>query len=113
MTGRRVLALILACVALVAVISITAVAVIYRIVTGGPEVPQGATLVLRPGGALPEEAPDDLVGTLVDDGAPTVRGFVESLRKARRDPRIANVLLLPASLDSPYWAKVQLSLIHI
>ena len=37
----------------------------------------------------------------------TVRGFVESLRKAKRDPRITSVLLMPSTLELPYWAKVQ------
>jgi protease-4 len=32
---------------------------------------------------------------------------VQNLRKAKRDPRIKSVLLMPGSLDSPYWAKVQ------
>jgi hypothetical protein len=36
-----------------------------------------------------------------------VRGFVSSLKKAKRDPRIKSVLLLPGPLESPYWAKVQ------
>jgi protease-4 len=36
-----------------------------------------------------------------------VRGFVDSLRLAKRDPRITGVLLMPSSLESPYWGKVQ------
>jgi protease-4 len=36
-----------------------------------------------------------------------VRGFIDSLRKAKRDPRIRSVLLTPTALESPYWAKVQ------
>src|SRR5439155_832466 len=37
----------------------------------------------------------------------TVRGFVESLRKAKRDPRITSVLLMPSPLQLPFWGKVQ------
>jgi protease-4 len=37
----------------------------------------------------------------------TMRGLVESLRLAKRDPRITGVLLMPSSIDSPYWGKVQ------
>jgi protease-4 len=37
----------------------------------------------------------------------TVRGFVEALRRASRDNRVRAVLLMPSSLDLPYWGKVQ------
>ena len=51
--------------------------------------------------------PDDVVGQLIARDTTTVRGFVESLRLAKRDPRITGVLLMPSSLESPYWGKVQ------
>ena len=38
---------------------------------------------------------------------PTVRGIVEDLRRAKRDSRIAGVLVIPSGLDAPYWAKLQ------
>ena len=53
------------------------------------------------------DAPDDVVGQLIARDTTTVRGFVESLRLAKRDPRITGVLLMPSSLESPYWGKVQ------
>ena len=37
----------------------------------------------------------------------TVRGFVEALRKASRDSRVRAVLLMPSTLELPYWGKVQ------
>lgn len=80
---------------------------LYLLVGRGPQVPDDATLVLRAGGDLQEVMPDDVVEQLLNRDAATVRGFVESLRKAKRDPRIANVLLLPSALQSPYWGKVQ------
>ena len=51
--------------------------------------------------------PDDVVGQVFGREANTVRGFVESLRKARRDPRIKTVLLMPSTLELPFWGKVQ------
>ena len=54
-------------------------------------VPDRAALVLRPGGQLLEVRPDDIVGQIVGREDTTLRGIVESLRKARRDPRIAAV----------------------
>jgi protease-4 len=80
---------------------------LYAVVAQGPAVPDDATLVLRPGGDLQEIAPDTVVEQLINRDTETVRGLVDGLRKAKRDPRIANVLLLPSALDSPYWGKVQ------
>jgi protease-4 len=36
-----------------------------------------------------------------------VRGFVDSLRMAKRDPRIRTVVLMPSALELPFWGKVQ------
>src|SRR5258706_15045494 len=82
-------------------------AFVYLLVYGGPSIRDDSTLVLRPGGALEETAPDDVVGQLIGRNATTVRGFVESLRLAKRDPRVTGVLLMPSSFESPFWAKVQ------
>jgi protease-4 len=72
-----------------------------------PAVPQGSTLVVRPGGALPEHARDDLVARLGADAGGTVRSLVASLDKASRDPRVVGLLLRPSGLVTPYWAGVQ------
>jgi protease-4 len=79
----------------------------YLLVSRGPAVPSAATLVLRPGGELQEVIPDDVVGQVFGRDTKTVHGFVEGLQKAKRDPRIKSVLLMPSTLSSPYWAKVQ------
>src|SRR5688500_4449838 len=79
----------------------------YLLVSRGPAVPSAAALALRPGGDLQEVIPDDVVGQLFGGDVKTVHGFVEGLQKAKRDPRIKSVLLMPSSLTSPYWAKVQ------
>src|SRR4029434_7926221 len=73
----------------------------------GPSVPSSATLILRPGGNLPEVEPDDVVGQVFGRDVNTVRGFVEALRKASRDERVRAVLLMPSTLDLQYWGKVQ------
>src|SRR5262245_3023781 len=73
----------------------------------GPSLPSSATLVLRPAGELPEVAPDDVVGQVFGRDVNTVRGFIQALQKASRDDRVRAVLLMPSSLDLPYWAKVQ------
>src|SRR5207249_6478331 len=39
--------------------------------------------------------------------APTVRGVIDNLRKAKVDSRIRAVLLKPTGFESPFWGKVQ------
>lgn len=81
--------------------------VAYFATARGPSVPERALLVVRPGGELLEVRPDDVVGQLIGRRATTVRSLVESLRKAKRDDRIVGVLLLPSTLELPFWGKVQ------
>ena len=76
---------------------------LYFAVGQPPAVPAHATLVLRPGGDLPEVLPEVVFG----DAELTVRGYVELIRKARVDPRINGILLRPGSLSSPFWARIQ------
>jgi protease-4 len=88
-------------------VSMAGIAFMYLAVSGAPAVPSSATLVLRPGGELQEVVPDDVLGQVFGREVDTVRGFVDNLRKARRDSRIKTVLLMPSGLQLPYWAKVQ------
>lgn len=88
-------------------VSIAGLAFLYLLLSRGPAVPQAATLVLRPGGELTEAVANDVVGQLFGNDTNTLRVFVDNLRKAKRDARIRTVLLMPSSLDLPYWGKVQ------
>jgi protease-4 len=88
-------------------VSVAGILLMYIVLSRGPSVPGQATLVLRPGGELHEIVPDDVVGQLIGRDAATVRGFVESLRLAKRDPRIRSVVLMPSTLEVPFWGKVQ------
>jgi protease-4 len=88
-------------------ISVTGFAVLYFAFAREPRVPSDATLVMRVGGELAEIAPDDVVGYLRGVRTPTVRAFVDSLRKAKVDSRIRAVLVKPTGFDSPFWGKVQ------
>jgi protease-4 len=98
---------VLSFIGLIVVLSVLALASMFVIVPRGPSVPARATLVLRPGGELREMLPDDIVGQLVGRDAVAVSDLVDALRKAKRDPRITSVLLLPSPLELPYWGKVQ------
>ncbi|MBI2187524.1 MAG: signal peptide peptidase SppA [Acidobacteria bacterium] len=107
MALRRGIALVVALIGLAAVVSVSGMLFLYALTLGGPSVPDRATLVIRPGGELLERQPDDVVGQVLGRDAASLRGFVESLRKAKRDPRIAAVLLRPSALDTPFWGKLQ------
>ena len=83
--------------------SVLAMLVLYVLVGTGPRVPDGATLVLRPSGDIPEVLPDVIFGG--EDL--TVRSYIELIRKAKHDRRIQRILLRPGAINSPFWAKVQ------
>jgi protease-4 len=88
-------------------VSVGGTALLYFAMSRGPSVPSTAMLVLKPGGDFQEVLPDDVVGHFLGQDAGTVRGFVSNLKKAKRDPRIKAVLLLPGPMESPYWGKIQ------
>ncbi len=88
-------------------ISVAALVALYLFLGRQPSVPSNATLSLRLGGDLAEVAPDDVVGYLRDSHTRTVRSIVDNLRKAKVDQRVVGVLLKPAGLTTPFWAKIQ------
>ena len=78
------------------------------VVSRGPSVPDHSTLILRIGGELVETPPNDVLGQVTGGArAQTVRGYVDALRRAKNDPRIDSVLIIPTPFQSPYWGKVQ------
>ena len=107
MAVRRGVAVVLTVITLAVIFSFVGVAFVYVLLSRGPSIADDSTLVLRPAGQLQETTPDDVVGQLISSETTTVRSFVESLRLAKRDPRITGVLLMPSALESPFWGKVQ------
>jgi protease-4 len=105
--ARRGVRLVLSLIGLAVVISMAFVMIMFFAASRGPSVPSSATLILRPGGDLPEVEPDDVVGQVFGRDVNTVRGFVDALQKASRDRRVRSVLLIPSTLELPYWGKVQ------
>ena len=85
-------------------VSAAAMLLLYLSIGEEPSVAKGSTLLLHPSGDLPEVLPEVAFGGSDDL---TVRGYVELIRKAKADKRIAGILLKPGSLNSPFWAKVQ------
>jgi len=86
------------------VISVGAMLLLYFVIAQEPDVPSHATLVLKPSGDLPEVLPDLMLG---GGDELTIRSYIELIRKAKTDPRIAGILLKPGSVNSPFWAKIQ------
>jgi protease-4 len=106
MAVRRGVAVVIVLIVLACLVSASGLAIIYLMFSREPAVPSRSTLVLRLTGDLAEGGPED---SILWPGArrPTVRGIVENLHKARRDSRIAGVLLVPSGLQASYWAKLQ------
>ena len=107
MTLRRGFAIFFTLVGVGTVLSMALLFVAFLASSRGPAIPGESVLVVRPGGELLEVRPDDVVGQVLRGDATTVRGLIESFQKAKRDPRITSMLLLPATLELPFWAKVQ------
>ena len=107
MALRRGVRVVFTLIGMAVMVSVAGIVFLYFALSRGPAVPEDAILVLRPGGQLNEILPDDVVGQLLGRDESTVRGFVRSLQMAKRDPRIRTVLLVPSTLESPFWGKVQ------
>jgi protease-4 len=108
MATRRAVKFLLAIVALFLVVGFVAVIGAWMMMLRGPSLPDHATLVLRIGGDLVETPPNDVLGQVTGGTrAQTVRSYVEALRRAKDDPRIESVLIVPTPVESPYWGKVQ------
>ena len=108
MAKRRLFKFFLSLVILFFVVGVMAVDRRWMLVMRGPSVPDHATLILRIGGELVETPPNDVFGQVTGGArAQTVRGYVDALRRAKNDPRIESVLIVPSHFESPYWGKVQ------
>src|SRR5262245_52874368 len=108
MAQRRLFKFFLGLVFLFVLVCVLAVIGAGIIALRGPSIPEHATLILRIGGELVESPPDDVIGQITGGGrAETVRGYVDALRRAKSDPRIDSVLIVPTPIQSPFWGKVQ------
>ncbi len=108
MAVRRGVALIVTLIVLACLLSVSGLTIVYLVATREPMVASRSTLVLRLSGELTEGGPEDGVsGWLTGGRRPTVRGIVDNLRKAKRDPRITGVLVMPSGMQATYWAKLQ------
>jgi len=103
---RKGVVLVLILIAAAMVVSLAALLFLAALAGGGePTVARNSTFVLRVGGPLEEIEPRSLAGQLFAP-PPTVRGVVESLRRAKTDARVTAVVLAPL-VPEPLWAKAQ------
>ena len=86
---------------------VSAMGLLLMVATVGrePTVASNSTLILRVGGDLNETDPGGVLGPFIEN-APTVRGIVEALRKAKVDRRVNAVVLRPTGAAA-LWGKVQ------
>jgi protease-4 len=70
-----------------------------------PNIAPNSTLVLRVPGDIPEMEPGGVFGPFIE-GSPTVRSYVEMLRRAKTDKRITSLIVKPISAGG-LWGKVQ------
>ncbi len=105
--NRRPVAIIVALLAAALVVSLAGFLLLYLAVGREPAVPSRAALSLEIGGDIAEQPATDVVAYLSDARTPTVRGFIDNLRKAKNDNRVRAVLLKPTTFSSPYWGKIQ------
>jgi len=85
-------------------ISISGVALVYFLGSGGPTIETNSILWLRVPDSLGEQEADDIFGLI--NQRDTVLSLVSTLRKAKVDERISAVVLIP-SIAEGLWGKVQ------
>jgi protease IV len=105
--ARRGLGIIFMLFGALFVLTLTGFFVLYLLFGREPAVPTDAMLRLRLGGDLAEVAPADVFGYLRGVRRPTVQSIIENLRKAKVDPRVSAVLLVPTGFSTPFWGKIQ------
>lgn len=106
MSQRKGVVVVLVLLAAAMLVSIGGLLFLAALAGGAePAVARNSTLVVRVGGPLEELEPRGLAGQFLTP-PPTVRSVVESLRRARTDPRVTGVVVAPL-VGSPYWGKVQ------
>jgi protease IV len=105
MALRRGVWVVIVLIVVAVFISAMGMLLLFAAIGREPQVASGSTLVLRIGGDLAETEPGGVLGPFLES-APTVRGIVETLRKAKVDSRISSVILKPSG-PAALWGKVQ------
>jgi protease-4 len=102
---RRGVWLVFSLILVAVAISTTGMAASYFLFNRGPSVPSRTTLELRLTGDVAEVQGSDIFEQFMPEQA-TVRGIVETLRRAKTDPRVSHLIVRPTGSGS-FWAKTQ------
>jgi protease IV len=105
MALRRGVWLVIVLIVLAVVASAAGLLLLYSTMAREPQIASQSTLVLRIDGDLNETEPGGVLGQFFE-AAPTVRGMVELLRKAKVDRRVSSIIVKPTGTAS-LWGKVQ------
>jgi protease IV len=105
MAVRRGVWIVLVLIVLAVFVSAMGVLIVFSTLGAEPQVAANSTLILRVGGDLNEVEPGGVLAPFIE-AAPTVRGVVDALKKAKTDKRISSVILRPTGAAA-LWGKVQ------
>lgn len=105
MAVRRGVWLVFSLILLAVAVSMTGIAVSHFLFSRGPVVPARTTLVLRLDSDLAELEPAGVLDQLLPP-QPTVRGIVDMLQRAKNDPRVRHLLVVPR-VSGQFWGKTQ------
>jgi protease IV len=97
---------VIAVIAIGMMVSVVGMSLMVLTMGREPRVAEGSVLSLRIGGDLDEVPPASVFG-LAGSQRETLRSVVDTLRKAKADSRIRNIVVVPSNLGSPNWAKLQ------
>lgn len=104
MTFSRAVSFIFSFIAAAIVLSMMGLMLVLFLSNRGPSIAESSILWLRMPSSLGEQTPHDILGLF--EQRTTVSAVVDTLRKAKRDDRIAGVVIVP-STTSGMWGKVQ------
>jgi protease-4 len=106
--AKRGVRLVLGLIVTAVLISMAGLVIAYLVMGRQPAVDDNSTLVLRLDDDLHEVPTDGVVQQILEGNEPGgLRAVLDNLRKAKHDPRIKAVVIMPTGLSAPYWAKVQ------
>ena len=105
MAARRGVWLVFSLILVAVAISVTGMAASYFLFNRGPSVPSRTTLELRLTGDVAEVQGSDIFEQFMPEQT-TVRGIVETLRRAKTDARVSHLIVRPTGSGS-FWAKTQ------
>ena len=106
--AKQAVRFIVGLIVMAVLVSVAGLALIYLTIGRQPSVSRNSTLILRLDDDLHEVPTDGVVQQLLQGDEPSgLQAVLGALKKAKVDPRIQAVVVMPSGLSAPYWAKIQ------